>query len=69
MGAPINRSIFWFSLAMALALVIYAFARHQLWIADQDCTTVESAHDLEGEAYILDRKIIKCNSAAGSSYN
>lgn len=62
MSSPHNRSLLWFCVAMAAALIIYSFARHQLWITD--CLSFEKVQDLEGEAYILNRQINKCKIAS-----
>lgn len=41
-----NRSILWFCVAMSVALLLYAVARNQLWVANTECPTLEAAYDL-----------------------
>lgn len=63
-----TKSVVWFCIAMAVALVVYSIARQQIWIANRDCQTIDKTLSLEGEAFILNKKINQCKARTGSSF-
>lgn len=68
-----TRNMLWFTVAMAVALICYAVARNQLWNNASSCHTVEKHRDLEGEIFLLNRKLRECKGQQGldsdSSYS
>jgi hypothetical protein len=66
-----TKTLLWFSFAMAIALIVYAIARNQLWIRGSSCVSTEKYYDLDGQAFLLDRKIRECklNFGTGSAGN
>jgi hypothetical protein len=60
------RSVLWFTIAMTVALIVYSFARNHYWTTSQTCPTLSRINDLEGEAYLLNRKINACRAQIGS---
>lgn len=61
------KNVLWFTVAMTVALIVYSFARNQFWAANQTCETISKLNDLEGEAYLLNRKINACRAQIGTN--